>query len=154
MEFVWIYIIVIESLAGEKPLDVACTCSKMQEDCSVISTAQVMRSFLELFGGTNNLHGFFFHLFQVTVNKHSENGKKEKQQQTSGKGNTFSGSVHKQIKVKVTVQPIPASMCSARHSMDEAWILTQSLGVWAVLLALKLREQVTACFIYYHKSSW
>lgn len=105
VEFVWIYILVIESLAGEKPLDAACTYSKMQEDCSVISTAQVIRPFLELFGGTNKLHGFFFHLFQVTVNKHSENGKKEKQQQSSGKGNTFSGSIHKWIKIKARCRP-------------------------------------------------
>lgn len=69
MEFVWIYILVIESLVGEKPLDVMYTCSKMQEGSSVISTAQVMRPFLELFGGTNNLYGFFFHLFKVTMNK-------------------------------------------------------------------------------------
>jgi len=64
---------VIESLVVEKPLDVLCTCSKMQEGWSVISITRVMRPFLAFLGGTNNLCEFFFHLFQVTMNKHSEN---------------------------------------------------------------------------------
>lgn len=38
------------------------------------------------------------------MNKHSENGRKEKQQQGSGKGNTFSGSINKLIKAEAWAQ--------------------------------------------------
>lgn len=59
-----------------------------------------------IFGGTNNLYEFFFGLFQVTMNKHFENGRKEKQQQGSGKRNTFSGSINKLIQAKALVQEL------------------------------------------------
>lgn len=53
-----------------------------------------------IFQGTSNLYKFFFHLFQVTMNKHSEKGRKEKQQQGSGKNNTLSCSINKLIKAR------------------------------------------------------
>lgn len=78
-----------------------------------------------IFRGTNNLYEFFFHLFQVTMNKHSENGRKEKQRQGSGKGNIFSGSINKLIKAKTWAQALAwgsaaapsrvSTLCQARR---------------------------------------
>lgn len=84
-----------------------------------------------IFQGTSNLYEFFFHLFRVTMNKHSENGRKEKQQQGAGKNNTLSGSINKLIKARAQAQALAGdstapSHCSARHGVGEVQVLAHS----------------------------
>lgn len=124
-----------------------------------------------IWGGTNNLYEVFFHIFWVTMNKHSENGRKEKQQLGSGKGNTFSGSINKLIKAEAWAQALAwDSVAPSRIStLCQAWrgpgpdpntqrvranlicqVRQLSSGFsWVTLPAVKLRELATACFIYY-----
>lgn len=61
------------------------------------------------------------------MNKHSENGRKEKQQQGAGKNNTLSGSINKLIKARALAGDSTApSHCSAGHGMGEVQVLAHS----------------------------
>lgn len=96
------------------------------------------------------------------MNKHSENGRKEKQQQGSGKGNTLSVSINKLIKANTLVQALawggaalptlawwarqdqgqPALSGKRVHLCGFIWVMLPCLENWPWLVLFTIAEVV------------